>query len=79
MKEALSKIPDDTFVMGNLDPVGVLRFGTPEAVRSATEKLLKLATEKDNFIISSGCDIPPETPWENIRAFFETIKNYGDK
>ncbi len=79
MKEALEKLPDDTFVMGNLDPVGMLRFGTPEAVHSATEELLKLTEVKSNFIISSGCDIPPETPWENIRAFFETVKNYVDK
>lgn len=26
-----------------------------------------------NFVISSGCDIPPMTPKENIDAFFEAI------
>ncbi len=28
-----------------------------------------------NFLISSGCDIPPITPWENIDAFFAAVQS----
>ncbi|MBS7172993.1 uroporphyrinogen decarboxylase family protein [Blautia caecimuris] len=29
-----------------------------------------------NFVISSGCDIPPAAPLENIQAFFDAVKEY---
>jgi len=33
----------------------------------------------ENFVLSSGCDMPPMTPWENIDAFFEASKEYYAK
>ena len=27
-----------------------------------------------NFVLSSGCDIPASTPWENIEAFFSAAE-----
>ena len=27
-----------------------------------------------NFVISGGCDIPPQSPWDNIDAFFAAAK-----
>jgi uroporphyrinogen decarboxylase len=57
---------------GNLDPSAVFRFGTPGVVRSATEALCA-AVGENPWIASSGCDIPPGTPAENIAAFVETI------
>ena len=57
---------------GNLDPSAVFRFGTPEAVQSATEALCA-AVGNTPWIASSGCDIPPGTPAENITAFVEAI------
>ena len=32
-----------------------------------------------NFVISSGCDIPPLSKWENIDAYFAAIEEYYDK
>ena len=29
-----------------------------------------------NFVISSGCDIPPLSKWDNITAFFDTVGEY---
>ena len=55
---------------GNLDPSAVFRFGTLEAVRMATEALCASVGDTP-WIASSGCDIPPGTPAENIRAFVE--------
>lgn len=70
MKEMLGKFPRDVLVMGNLDPAGVLRMGTPEKVREETLRILSECASYENFLLSSGCDIPPLTPWENIDAFF---------
>lgn len=74
--EILAKVPTDTLVMGNIDPAGVLRMGTPDSVRAATLALLERCAKYPNFLLSSGCDIPPMTPWDNIRAFFDASEAF---
>lgn len=78
-KDILAKVPSDVLVMGNVDPAGVLRMGTPESVKEATVSLLEKCSEYPNFMLSSGCDIPPMTPWENIDAFFAASNEYYGK
>lgn len=78
-KDIISRLPESVTVMGNIDPVGVLRMGTPEAVRAETLSLLERCAGHPNFIISSGCDIPPLTPWENIDAFFSAVDEFYNK
>lgn len=73
MKEMLEKIPGDTVVMGNVDPAGYFRNGTPDSVKEETERILSECSVHPNFVISSGCDIPPASKWENIDAFFEAV------
>ena len=76
MKAMLEKIPSDTVAMGNIDPAAVLCFGTPDQVRKETQSLLETCSAYPNFVISSGCDIPPLTPWENLDAFFDTVDQF---
>ena len=30
-----------------------------------------------NFVLSSGCDVPPGVKMENIRAFFRALEDYN--
>ena len=76
LKEMLDKFPSDIPVMGNVDPAGVLRMGTPETVRAKTLELLEKCSSYPNFAVSSGCDIPPMTPWVNLDAFFGAVEEY---
>ena len=76
MVEMLQKMPADVVVMGNVDPVGVLWHGTPDVVRMATTDLMEKCKGYPNFWVSSGCDIPPATPWENINAYFEAVEKF---
>ncbi len=75
-RDILEKVPSDTVVMGNIDPAGTLRMGTADKVRSETAALLTRCAGYANFVLSSGCDIPPTTPWENIDAFFEAFVSF---
>ena len=75
-KDILQKVPSDVVVMGNVDPAGVLRLGTPESIRTATAELLQKCSPYPNFVLSSGCDIPPKTPWENLDAFFAAAEDF---
>jgi uroporphyrinogen decarboxylase len=68
-------IPESVFLGGNIDPVRVMLQGTPEQVRQETSRLLEHMAPYPNFILSTGCDLPPETPLKNIEAFMEVGKS----
>ncbi len=76
LKAMLEKYPADVAVMGNVDPAGVLRMGSPETVRAETLRILEDCAAHENFVISSGCDIPPMTPLANIDAFFRAVDEF---
>lgn len=76
MKEMLAQMPDDVLTMGNVDPVSAFRNGDPAFVRAETLRIMEECCGHRNFLISSGCDIPPVSPWENIDAFFAAVEEY---
>lgn len=77
MKEMLAHIPKDIVVMGNVDPAGQFRNGTPESIKAETKRIMsECCAEYPNFVISSGCDIPPLSSWQNIDAFFEAVAEF---
>ena len=75
-KDIIAKVSSDTVVMGNVDPAGTLRMGTVSEVKEETLNLLDRCSKYPNFVLSSGCDIPPMTPWENIDAFFAASNEF---
>jgi len=79
LEEMLKIFPSDRLVIGNISPADEFRGGTPESVRTATLNLLEKCSKYPNFILSSGCDIPPASPIENIDAFFNAAKEYYSK
>ncbi len=76
MKEMMARIPAGVVAMGNVDPSSQFRNGSPASVKAATRQLLEECASYPNFIVSSGCDIPPMSPWANIDAFFEAVDEY---
>jgi uroporphyrinogen decarboxylase len=46
-------------------------------MKNKTWELLEETAIYKNFVISSGCDIPPGTPIENIDAFFKTLDKFN--
>lgn len=77
MVETLEQCPSDLVVMGNIDPVGILKQATPEEVYRITADLLAKTTQYKNFVISSGCDMPPLVPDVNINAFYRAIADFN--
>ena len=76
MEEMLSHIPQNIITMGNISPAEQFRGGTPESMKEAVQELLSKCGKYPNFIISSGCDIPPLSSWDNIEAFFSAVNEY---
>lgn len=79
MAEMMAHIPEGTIAMGNVDPAVEIRNGTPESVREATLKVMGECCKYPNFVISTGCDIPPMSPWANIDAFFSAVDEFYSK
>ena len=77
MVKALKDTPSDVLVMGNLDPVGLFKHSTESEVYNATKDLLEQTTGYNNFILSSGCDVPPHIPFENVNAFYKAVADYN--
>ena len=76
MADMLAKVPENIVVMGNVDPAGQIKEGTPESVKNATKDIMSECCSNSNFVISSGCDIPPASSWANIDAFFDAVKEF---
>ena len=76
MEEIMKHIPDNMLAMGNVDPAGEFRNGTSESIYNATQEILRKCGNHSNFVISSGCDIPPMSPWENIDSFFKAVEDF---
>lgn len=68
---AAAAVPAEVVLIGNVDPVRVMVEATPEGVRQAVRRLRAAMAPYPNFILSTGCDLPPETPLDHIDAFME--------
>lgn len=77
LPKAIELLPEDVVMIGNLDPVACVAQSTAEEVREASLQLLGSMSKYPNFIFSTGCDLPPETPLENIRAMIEACRQHS--
>lgn len=62
----------NTVISGNYDPVAVLLQGTPGSVRESV--LACRAAVPSNYISSAGCEVPRDTPPENLLAVADALK-----
>jgi uroporphyrinogen decarboxylase len=76
ISQAITQVGSEVILAGNLDPTSVFHSGTIAEVETQTSALMSLASPYKNFIISSGCDIPPHTPVENLDAFYRVVREY---
>lgn len=66
LSEARAAAGPEQVLLGNIDPVRVLRDGTPESVTAAMEQCWQEAGPR--WIVSAGCEVPRGTPPENLMA-----------
>lgn len=79
LQDCKNRVGDRLRIMGNVDPSGVMYAGTPEDVRKTTMECIRQAYDNPKgYIICSGCSLPIDTPFENIRAMLDTAREIGD-
>ncbi len=64
-------------IQGNIDPVGVLLNGKPSHVERKSRECIEKAAKGGGFILSSGCEVPLNAPFENVKAMVSAAKRYG--
>jgi len=64
--EAQRVLPQ-TCLDGNIKPLSFVE-ATPEVIADESSRLLDLFADRGGFILSSGCEIPPESKPENVAA-----------
>ena len=77
LEEAKTQVGERVIIMGNLDPTNLLLNGTPAEVEQAAKRLIETVGSDGRYILSSGCEIPPNAPLENIRAMVTAAEKYG--
>ncbi len=78
LDEARAAMGPDQLLLGNIDPVVVLRNGTPGTVRAAIAECFRqagppvLRTDiRARYIVSAGCEVVRDTPVRNVHALRE--------
>lgn len=71
LKFVAESLPQSVAVIGNICPATTMLSGTPEDVRREVNDLLEKMAPYPNFVLGTGCDLPAETPLENIDAFMQ--------
>jgi MtaA/CmuA family methyltransferase len=72
LNEARQRMGAGQVLLGNLNPVTVLRNGNPETVTNAIAECHRQAGAR--YIVGAGCEVPRDTPPENLRAICEYAK-----
>ena len=76
--EAKQRVGDKVRLMGNVRPSEVMLEGTALDVRKATLECIRKACDSPKgYIVASGCSLPTETPFENIHAMLNTVREIG--
>jgi len=63
-------------VIGNMSP-RLFVDGTKMDIEQVVSDCIRTAAKGSRFILSSGCEVPAETPLELINYFFEVIRKHG--
>ncbi|MHC4628567.1 MAG: uroporphyrinogen decarboxylase family protein, partial [Planctomycetota bacterium] len=67
LTRARELVGPEVTLCGNFNPAGALFEANPEDVAEAARECLEAVP--DRFILMPGCEVPPATPEQNIRAF----------
>lgn len=78
LTEALQTIRPPKVLLGNLDQVDFLVHATPEQVRHRTREILEAAKQRGHFILATSDYISEGTPEENLFAFAQAAREFGD-
>ena len=79
LASAKDRIGDRVCLKGHIDQVNLICFGKPDAIREAVRCAIEVGAPGSGFIIGTADSIRPESPPENIKAYFDAALEYGKR
>jgi uroporphyrinogen decarboxylase len=78
LEAARLKVGHRVRLMGNVPPSEIMLQGTPAQVREAVRTCVRKAhNNQKGLVVASGCSLPVETPFANIDAMLDTVREIG--
>ena len=78
LRDMLAKCGHRTVMVGNINPAEVMLQGTAQDVYDETMRILALGKENGGGVIPcTGCELPPDTPLENILAMVKAAEDFA--
>jgi len=65
----------DLVFFGGIDVQQLLPYGTPQMIRDEVRRRIDILGKDGGYIIAPAHNLQPDTPVENVIAFFEAAKN----
>lgn len=66
----------DLVFFGGIDVQELLPYGKPQEIRDEVKRRIDILGKGGGYIVSPAHNIQPDTPLENVYAFFETVLNH---
>jgi uroporphyrinogen decarboxylase len=78
LQGAVENVGDRVRIMGNVHPSEIMLQGSPDDVRLAVRDcVLQAGASPKGYIVASGCSLPTETPFANIQAMLDSVREIG--
>jgi len=78
LEEAKAVLGGRMGIQGNVPPVEVMKLGTPHDVLRAARECIRQGWDSPNgFTLTSGCQMPANTPEENMQALMDAARIFG--
>ncbi len=78
LRAAKETVGERVRLMGNVPPSEIMLQGTPEEVRTAVHDCVRKAYDNPKgLVVASGCSLPVETPFANIDAMLDAVREIG--
>ncbi len=78
LKEAKELVGERVCLMGNISPADGMLKGNPEIITDMVRDCIsKAADNYKGFIVATGCEVPIQTPHENMMAFLDAGRKFA--
>jgi MtaA/CmuA family methyltransferase len=67
LRVAKQRIGNQVCLIGNIDPVSTMLFGSVADVEQAANTCLEVSAPGGGYILGTGCEVPQDTPLENLQ------------
>ncbi|MFA5293275.1 MAG: uroporphyrinogen decarboxylase family protein [Phycisphaerae bacterium] len=76
LAEAKQKYGKQICLMGNFNPL-ILQDGSVEDCIREAKRCLNEAMRGGGYVMVTGCEVPPTTPVDNLKAMVDTVGKFG--